>query len=126
MTSSSRPVDQIPGDYQIEKRIGDEIIQHVKRLELPFKLDQLTEGQGNCFPIAIVQQCRRPEVMKTLPASIQQIVGLENGHSLLQIKVKKFIVESENPRICAFKLEYTQNVAIAVGLTWDEYWKKMI
>ena len=67
----------------MERRIGDEIIQHVKRLELPFKLDQLTEGQGNCFPIAIVQQCRRPEVMKTLPASIQQIVVQENGHSLL-------------------------------------------
>jgi hypothetical protein len=28
--------------------------------QLPLKLDQLTEGLGNCFPLVVIQQCRRP------------------------------------------------------------------
>ena len=68
MASSSQPVVQNQvNTYQIERRIGNEILDHVKKLGLPFQLDKLTEGQGNCFPIAVTQQCRRPEVMASLP-----------------------------------------------------------
>ena len=38
-------------EYEAEKRIAEEIMQTVLKLGLPFKLDQLTEGLGNCFPI---------------------------------------------------------------------------
>ena len=54
-----------------EERIALEIMQTVRRLQLPFKLDQITEGRGNCFPLAIQAQCRRPEVTKEL-SQIQQ------------------------------------------------------
>ena len=88
-------------------------MQHVHKLELPFKLDQLTEGQGNCFPIAVVQQCRRPDILKTLTPNIQQIVKDENGHSQLRVEVVKFISSSEHPKIRSFKEEYVNNVAKA-------------
>ena len=45
---------QIEDRFQIERNIADEIMVTIH--QLPFKLDQLTEGLGNCFPIAIIQQ----------------------------------------------------------------------
>ena len=47
-----------------ERRIAREIMNTVWKLNLPLKLDEITEGQGNCFPLAILAQCRRPEVYK--------------------------------------------------------------
>ena len=41
---------QIEDKFEIERRIADEIMDTIHRLQLPFKLDQLTEGLGNCFP----------------------------------------------------------------------------
>ena len=40
----------------------DELSAATQRCNLRIKLDNQTEGFGNCFPNAIVQQCRRPEV----------------------------------------------------------------
>jgi hypothetical protein len=111
--------------YHVEKKIGNEILQHVRKLNLPFKLDQLTEGQGNCFPIAIIQQCRRHQVLSSLPSNIQQMVKHENGHSLLRIAVSNFATMSQHPRVQSFKFQYIQNVAPAMGETWEEYWKRM-
>ena len=39
------------------------ILEHRK---LPFRCDTPTEALGNCFPYAIMQQLRRPEVRSTL------------------------------------------------------------
>ena len=49
-----------------KKRIALEIMKTVRRLQLPFKLDEITKGKGNCFLLAIQAQCRRPEVLKEL------------------------------------------------------------
>ena len=49
-----------------EGKIANEIMKTVRALGLPLKLDQLTEGLGNCFPISIIQQCRRPEIFNQL------------------------------------------------------------
>ena len=57
---------QYDDNLQIERRIADEIMETVNRLQLPLILDQLTEGRGDCFPIAILQQCRRPEINQKL------------------------------------------------------------
>ena len=57
---------QIEDRFQIERKIANEIMDTINRLQLPFKLDQLTEGLGNCFPIAIIQQLRRPEILNQL------------------------------------------------------------
>lgn len=113
-------------NFPIERKIATEIIQHVQRLNLPFKLDELTEGQGNCFPISIIQQCRRPDILEKLSPEAQIIAEYENGHSLLRDTVKKFITQSNHSTIIAFKNEYDQNIAVAMGETWSEYWARMI
>ena len=81
MASCSKPttVENQENTYQIERKIGKEIQDHVRKLGLPFKLDKLTEGQGNCFPIAVIQQCRRPEVMASIPPNIKELTVQEDG-----------------------------------------------
>ena len=59
--------------FQTERKIADEIMAKILELQLPFKLDQPTEGLGNCFPIAIVQQLQRPEILKQLRSSVQRL-----------------------------------------------------
>ena len=107
MASTPTPKDQnLVTIYQVEKKIGNEILQHVRKLNLPFKLDKLTEGQGNCFPIAIIQQCRRRQVLESLPSNIQHLVKQENGHSILRNTVTNFATMSQHPRIQSFKRQY--------------------
>ena len=48
-----------------ERRIGLEILKKVRQLNLPLKLDEITEGRGNCFPLAIIAQCRRSDHCQT-------------------------------------------------------------
>ena len=57
-----------------ERRIGAEILKAVRRLDLPFKLDDITEGRGNCFPLAILSQCRRYEIFGELDESVQVLI----------------------------------------------------
>ena len=38
------------------------LAEAIRRCNLQLKLDNKTEGYGNCFPNAIIQQCRRPEI----------------------------------------------------------------
>ena len=45
-----------------EWRIAQEIMKTVRRHELPLRLDEITKGRGNCFPLSILAQCRRPEI----------------------------------------------------------------
>ena len=51
-------------------RIGKEIMMMVKKLELPYQMDEVTLGDGNCFPLAILQQCNRQDIKKSLACSI--------------------------------------------------------
>ena len=69
--------------FQTERKIADEIMETILRLQLPFKLDKPTEGLGNCFPIAIVQQLQRPEIYQHLRPSVQRLAKHRNGHTLL-------------------------------------------
>ena len=95
--ATTRPRHQIPrmvtqstiqwpseDQLQIEKIIANEIMDTVHRLQLPLKLDQLTEGRGNCFPIAIIQQLRRPEIFSQLRAKPKRLVNYKTGHSILR------------------------------------------
>ena len=83
-------------------------METVHRLELPLKLDQLTEGQGNCFPLSIVQQCRRPEILGYLRPRVKQIARLRNGHSTLRQNVMEFIMKSKTLRVQQFKQQFNE------------------
>ena len=95
----------------------------IRKLGLPFKLDQLTEGLGNCFPIAIIQQLRRPEIASRLNRVTTQITKQRTGPSLLRHCVKQFIKTSEHENVARFKQYYEETEGNRE--TWTEYWKRM-
>ena len=68
-------------NFQIERKIAHEIMETVERLQLPLKLDQLTEGRGNCFPMAIIQQCHRPEIRQQLKPIPKMLLKIQSAHS---------------------------------------------
>ena len=99
-------------------------MQTVRKLGLPFKLDQLTEGLGNCFPIAIIQQLRRPEIASRLNRVTTQITKQKTGSTLLRHCVKQFIKTSEHENVIRFKNYYEETDGNRES--WTEYWKRMI
>ena len=111
--------------YKIERIIANEILDTIHRLQLPLKLDQLTEGQGNCFPIAIIQQLRRPEIFSQLRPKPKRLVRQENGHSMLRNDVMQFIMKSRIPRIAQFRAQYEETDGTVNGKTWHQYWETM-
>ena len=123
--SSSRvQIMENASKFEIELNIANQIMDTVRRLQLPVKLDQLTEGRGNCFPIAVLQQCRRPEILSQLSPLQKEIVKHESTQELRN-SVKQFIVKSENPKIVSFKAQYNESVALANGELWEQYWERM-
>ena len=116
----------IEDQFQIERQIATEIMETIHRLQLPLKLDQLTEGLGNCFPIAVIQQCRRPEIFTQLRPLPKKIIKHKTGYSLLRSSVKQFITKSRLPRITMFKAQYDETDGSANGETWEQYWSRMI
>ena len=64
----------------------------IKRCNLQLRLDNNTEGFGNCFPNAIVQQCRRPEIRKWLQEN--KPWAIFTGQQSLRSKVKHFATKS--------------------------------
>ena len=117
---------QIEDRFQIERKIANEIMDTINRLQLPFKLDQLTEGLGNCFPIAIIQQLRRPEILSQLRSAPKRLIRTSNGHLLLRQGVHQFIVKSRSPRVAMLKVQYEETDGLVNGETWEQYWTRMI
>ena len=112
--------------FQIEEKISDEIMETVHRLQLPRKLDFPTEGRGNCFPISIIQQCHRPEILSYLRPAVRQIINQRTGHLTLRQKVKDFIMKSKTERVIQFKSQFEETDGLVNRETWSNYWDRMI
>ena len=109
----------------IEKRIGLEILRKIQSLQLPLKLDDITEGRGNCFPLAILAQCRRPEIFKQLDESMHYII-CQNDPTALRQQVHRFMVSCTDPKIQEFKRRYEAIISVIDNRCWNEYWQVMI
>ena len=46
--------------------LAQQIEEIIRKTELPFKLDEITIGDGNCFTRAVLQQCHRNAVKNYL------------------------------------------------------------
>ena len=108
-----------------EGKIANEIMKTVKALGLPLKLDQLTEGLGNCFPIAIIQQCRRPEIFNQLKPIMKMQLRHNKADRMLRLLVKLFIKQSRHPNIARLKGRYEALEVNISGETWSHYWDRM-
>ena len=111
---------------EAEQRIALEIMGVVSQLELPLKLDKLTKGDGNCFPLAIIQQCKRPEIMSYIRPAIKRFVNKGDGHSFLRKEVRNFIMKSKTERVKLFRFQYEQTDGPANSETWEQYWGRMV
>ena len=76
----------------------------IRRCNLKLKLDNETEGQGNCFPNSIVQQCRRPEVREWLKQ--KKPSAIFNGQQWVRRKVTHFALSSNHGSIIDLKAKY--------------------
>jgi hypothetical protein len=124
MSTPSPYQSQNDDKFQVERSIANEIMDTIHRLQLPFKLDQLTEGLGNCFPIAIIQQLRRPEIASQLRPAAKRLINHKTGHSLLRQSVHQFIMKSRSPRVVMFKAQYEETDGIANKESWNQSWQE--
>ena len=113
------------GQLQMERRIADEIMETVDKLGLPFRLDQLTKGEGNCFLVAIIQQCKRPEIFSELTPLLRRVVKQRTGHTTLRSSVQNVVTKSKLPIVARLKAQYEQYDSDIRGENWDKYWQRM-
>ena len=92
---------------QNEQRIATEIMKTVRRLQLPLYLDEITEGRGNCFPLAILAQGRRNEVFQELRSQTQNIIAI-NDPTQFRREVYKFMGKSRHKNIKSYKKKYEE------------------
>jgi len=63
-----------------------QVMRAVARAALPFRLDTITQGDGNCLSRALVAQCQRPTVRRQLE--------LRRRHPSTYSELKAWVVES--------------------------------
>ena len=99
----------------------DALTSTLEKCNLQLRLDNNTEGFGNCFPNAIVQQCRRPEIKEWLQANNPD--AFVANHYTLRRKVKSFALNSRHKTLNDYKRNFE---TIVLGETsWIEYWENM-
>ena len=103
-------------------RTMDGLSLTIKKCSVPLKLDNHTEGHGNCFPNAIVQQCRRPEIKEWLLAN--KPLAFVRSHQTLRRKVSNFALESEHKTLSDYRRNY-ENILGNSDRNWKEYWTGM-
>ena len=95
----------------------------IRRCNLNLKLDNLTEGYGNCFPNAIIQQCRRPEVKSWLQA--RKPHALFYANECVRKNVTNFALKSQHRTIINLKNRYEMEIEPVEKISWTNYWIKM-
>ena len=98
----------------------DALISTIENCNLQLRLDNNTEGFGNCFPNAIVQQCRRPEIKEWLQANNPNAIVA--NHYTLRRKVNSLALNSTHKTMNDYKRNFEK---IPGENSWAAYWEKM-
>ena len=111
--------------WDIERGLADQIMNHVKKHKLKYKLDKLTRGHGNCFMIAVLQQLQQEHIYQGLS---QQLKNLADGFSQMKLRqvIADFVNQGTDSRISGIKSQY--NEARSAGLmaeSWEDYWERL-
>ena len=110
-----------------ERRAADALIRHCKELKLPMKLDKLTQGVGNCFMVAVLQQLGRPELHNNLNNNLKKIAV-----DLDQMKLRALVVEfirhkKDHPQVTYMRDRFAPDPEVVNGpKSWEEYWERML
>ena len=103
------------------REIGKKIEKKAEDLGQDLKLDNLTKGAGDCFPISILQQLNRNEIHQTLDSKFKEMASSIN-HTEFRAKVAAFMLKSKLPHV----LSYRKQVEDIEGTKWNRYCNQMI
>ena len=95
----------------------DALTSTILRCRLQLKLDNNTEGYGNCFPNAIVQQCRRPEIKKWLQENMQECIVY--NQQTLRNRVSNFATKSNCRTVTLYKTNYEKLLMMEEKKSWN-------
>ena len=99
-----------------------EIMNAISRCQLHMMLDEITQGDGNCFPRAVVQQCKRQEIQKNIENNIKMKV---NHFMSIRNSVCDFMLNASHPCIERFRQSYMVNEYQVSRISWNDYWFAM-
>ena len=104
-------------NYLIWLNMGYRIMEGVRRAQLPLilPLNDITEGDGNCFFRAVCSQCQRPDV--NVDDDIKHL-----DHLSMREKICKFMRKSLLPCVHKFKRIWYETQEYG---NYDQYWKDM-
>ena len=100
----------------------DSLSATIQRCKVKLRLDNPTEGYGNCFPNAIVQQCRRPEIQDWLLENKPWVIV--KSQQFLRREVKNFALQCVHKTLFDYKTNY-EKVECNSDRTWKDYWIEM-
>ena len=112
---------------QVVCPLAQQIEETIRQTELPFKMDEITIGDGNCFTRAVLQQCQRNPVKNYLRSRQLNFVN----YMELKMNVCQFMLKENNvPMVREFKVRFEarQGEARLRGEhahTWSQYWMTM-
>jgi hypothetical protein len=84
------------------REIGMKMEKKAKDVGQDLKLDNLTKGAGDCFPIAILQQLNRNEIHQKLDTKLKEISSSIN-HIEFRTKVVAFMLKSRLPHVLKYR-----------------------
>ena len=95
----------------------DALQESILRCNVLLKFDNQTQGYGNCFPNAIVQQLRRPQIRAWLQS--RKPAAIFTNQQTLRNRVANFATKSRLPIISNYKSHFHPNA-------WTDYWNRML
>ena len=103
-------------NYHVWLRLAERIMEGVQRAQLPLRLplDDITEGDGNCYFRALCSQLQRPEV--AAPDEFRQL-----DHRSLRRKVCNFMLKSRLRVVETFKRNWYE---FCLG-DYNQWWADM-
>ena len=101
------------------------LAEAIRRCNLPLKLDNNTEGYGNCFPNAVIQQCRRPEIKNWLCKN--NPIGIVKSPQALRRQVTQFALNCQHKNLNDYKIKVLNLFKPAIlFFIWNYKFLKML
>ena len=122
--SISRSLER--GIWVMERNAAESIMGVLR--SYPVELDHLTRGEGDCMIIALLQQCRRPQVVPILPPRIKSLASQEtitaDSIDVFRLAIWDYVRTSKDPKIEEMKENF--HSSNHPSITWDSHWEKLI
>ena len=116
--------------WVLERYAADTIMQKLRSRSIPLDLDDLTRGMGDCMIIALLQQCRRPQVVPFLPPRIKSLASqtiTADSIAVFRLAIWDEVRTSQDPRIEEMKVHFESvQPSDRPIITWASHWEKLI